>query len=304
MAVDPNDLLIFQNRSGHKELPEPPEDKEKLLKAPKAQSQQAYAAKEVMQSQQGQQAVVQQEPKAAEKAPEQQQNQEPSRKSKTISQNIKAAGGLKCVNHPWRNAYALCNYCSRPFCYADLIPYSKNLYCIEDIDRVSSGSFSGTAGGRGNPITSIAGILMILNAGITTYLNYYGIILLVNALKAEFALSGGAIQPSLIYALSEKLIAYPFQAVSLFTASILLISGLITVVSRRGIYFALFVDLVVMFAFPYEYFVTGQDSMLIIAVTAFVTLVAFAFGRIGSGSIAAEGGTAQKYMDWPRPEAF
>ncbi len=44
---------------------------------------------------------------------------------------------LRCFIHPWRNAYALCNYCQKPFCFEDIIKYKNEYYCITDIDKVS-----------------------------------------------------------------------------------------------------------------------------------------------------------------------
>jgi hypothetical protein len=40
-----------------------------------------------------------------------------------------------CFNHPWRPASARCNFCKRPFCYADLIEHDNVFYCFEDAYR-------------------------------------------------------------------------------------------------------------------------------------------------------------------------
>lgn len=47
------------------------------------------------------------------------------------------AKGLHCFIHPWRDAYAICSYCQKPFCFEDIIKYKNEYYCISDIDRVS-----------------------------------------------------------------------------------------------------------------------------------------------------------------------
>ena len=41
------------------------------------------------------------------------------KKGKTHSEeeSEEADQGLSCVWHPWRPAYAICNYCHRPFCF-------------------------------------------------------------------------------------------------------------------------------------------------------------------------------------------
>jgi hypothetical protein len=47
------------------------------------------------------------------------------------------AKGKFCEWHPWRPAYATCDFCHRPFCYEDTVEFGKEYYCLEDIDKVS-----------------------------------------------------------------------------------------------------------------------------------------------------------------------
>lgn len=58
--------------------------------------------------------------------------------SRTGAQNREAAGGLTCVQHPWRSAYAVCGYCHRPFCFEDTTNLNGNYYCFDDLDKVAS----------------------------------------------------------------------------------------------------------------------------------------------------------------------
>jgi hypothetical protein len=53
------------------------------------------------------------------------------------SESRKIAARMNCDIHPWRTAYAICDYCKRPFCYEDIMEYNGAYYCLEDIDKVS-----------------------------------------------------------------------------------------------------------------------------------------------------------------------
>lgn len=73
-----------------------------------------------------------------------------------------AARGRKCAWHPWRESYAICNFCHRPFCFEDIIEYGKNYYCLEDIDAVSS-TYKESVSSYGNNMGILAGSLMMLS---------------------------------------------------------------------------------------------------------------------------------------------
>ncbi|MGC8730183.1 MAG: hypothetical protein ACP5RP_02290 [Candidatus Micrarchaeia archaeon] len=59
-----------------------------------------------------------------------------SKKTKLEEKSRKEAANLYCVWHPWKKAYAICNYCHRPFCYEDLEEYNGAYYCLEDINKI------------------------------------------------------------------------------------------------------------------------------------------------------------------------
>lgn len=41
----------------------------------------------------------------------------------------------RCTWHPWRQAYEVCNYCHRPFCFEDIVEKRGKFYCLEDVDK-------------------------------------------------------------------------------------------------------------------------------------------------------------------------
>ena len=82
--------------------------------------------------------------------------------SRTEVQSRDAAKGLSCVWHPWRPAFAMCNYCNRPFCYEDIIEYKNNYYCLEDIDKVSTGAAVETSV-KYNNLSMLSALLFIIS---------------------------------------------------------------------------------------------------------------------------------------------
>ena len=61
---------------------------------------------------------------------------------KNKAQSKLAAKGRKCSWHPWRQAYAICAYCHRPFCYEDISEIGRSYYCTEDVGRAEETDIS------------------------------------------------------------------------------------------------------------------------------------------------------------------
>jgi hypothetical protein len=76
-------------------------------------------------------------------------------------QSREAARGRNCVWHPWREAFAVCTYCHRPFCFEDTMEYGNEYYCLEDIDYASS-TYKEKLAARGNTIGVASGVLLLL----------------------------------------------------------------------------------------------------------------------------------------------
>lgn len=61
----------------------------------------------------------------------------PERYEKTTGRELEEAKGKFCAWHPWRPAYAICDFCHKPYCYEDTVEFSRGYYCLEDIDKIS-----------------------------------------------------------------------------------------------------------------------------------------------------------------------
>jgi len=57
--------------------------------------------------------------------------------SREETESREAARNRICTWHPWRPAYAVCEYCHRPFCFEDIVEHNRHFYCLEDVDKVA-----------------------------------------------------------------------------------------------------------------------------------------------------------------------
>lgn len=325
MPVDPDDLLIFKKRGiTEKELPSP--NGEKLLAAPK-QEQKPAPARQPQQplptapvAQAEQQAQVQMAIATAattESIPPVQSNEgnPPPEKldvNKVARENVSAAKGKVCINHPWRGAYSLCNYCKRPFCYADLITFEKNFYCLEDIDHISKGN-ADVRYSR-NMITMVAGLVMLVDAGLLILFTYPSILVFLHAAQSNIAAANiPAVQAStfassailFIGAIATTVYSYIFQSLYTLVAVLSVVGGLAIVTSsRKGFYFGIIVALITLFSFTYAYLETNLAYTILIAAVAFVDIAVLGFSRMSAITFTPDIDTSRKYIDWPKPESF
>ncbi len=321
MAVDPDDLLIFKRHgTDENELQVP--SQEKLLSAPKpepeakgsgkqetgATEQQAQKTEEKPKAEQQQSSTYKSiQPEAYEENPE----PEPKSISRSGRDNIAAAKGLKCLNHQWRNAYAVCNLCRRPFCYADLITYSKNFYCLEDIDRASGGMVVKYSVGV---MTVFAGAVLVLNALILTAFTSANMQYFLRTLNSHVtaaklpALQASTIVGnlgSLIGILASTAYAYPFLFMDISIAFLLLISGMAVIFgSKKAFYLGILVAVLALLSFSYEYLTAGVEYTLVVAAIAFADIAVLAYSRMSSITFATEKDESRMYIEWPKLETF
>ncbi len=180
---------------------------------------------------------------------------------------------FSCVAHPFRQAYAICAYCHRPFCFEDIIEFQKDYYCIEDIDRVTehhqerlTSEYSASS-----LITSF-----ILTACFVLFLYYSHdqlmyIIGLIAANPVGFA---GTV--SLAYAVS---LASLVVAVLGLGAAVYILLG-----SRQSHVMASALSIMAVMLFTYQYVSTGTEYLAIITVLEFGAFLA-AVHSAASGAV-------------------
>ena len=222
--------------------------------------------------------------------------QEKNRKryAKTKAASRKAAQGLQCTWHPWREAYAICNYCHRPFCFEDLVSQNGYFYCLEDIDKAAGAGESQTkqpAGINYSAISIVSGVFFI--ATFVVFLVFES-----NNLINTFS-----------YANSIGIITF-FRKMNIGTALFLLsslfvllafISSFVVVLRSRGYYsLGMLSGLAVTALFGYNYIVSSTLYSLVIAVAGFVSIVTLAAAHAG---LSNEEFIAQKMKyNEPAPE--
>lgn len=179
------------------------------------------------------------------------------------------AKGHICIWHPWRSAYAICDYCHRPFCFEDILEFDKDYYCLEDIDEVSA-TYKEKLVSSGNAIGTASGVLLMFAFLAFFYFSSAQIIYIfqyINRAGLPFFLAN--VNYSYSFALIESLlmILALFVAVLIFTQS------------RRGFYIAELMCLAAVTIFSYQYTNTGTLYFLIVDALVFVAFVGLLYSR-------------------------
>ena len=217
--------------------------------------------------------------------------------NKKVSKNekgeIAAAKGLSCVNHPWRQAYAICKYCSRPFCYADLMEHDGNFYCIEDLDQAAEKKAAN--GGSLGAFAIIAALLFIINSGVLAYFAPGQIFFVGGKLLAG--------QFSILIATHSQ--AYYLELAN-FAVFVLGIISCFAILSKKsaGFFFGAVVAAVSAVIISYQYLNDSTYYLLGMSVIAFIEIVMLTFSRMSAGREIEEEELNPMDIDWPRPEVF
>ena len=122
----------------------------------------------------------------------------PAKETRAQIESKEAAIGLVCAWHPWRPAYAVCDYCHRPFCFEDIVEHAGRYYCLEDIDEVTKSATQellgyGVAALSGGGLLALAFVAFLYMAGdqiayIINYANSVGFFTFVGHMQTSYAL--------------------------------------------------------------------------------------------------------------------
>lgn len=113
--------------------------------------------------------------RAVEKAPA-------AQTGKALESGLEGAKGQFCAWHAWRPAYAVCNYCHRPFCYEDIEELNTEYYCLEDIDKVSKTHAEGVYT-RFTNISLVSAVMLMLVFGIFVLFANAQLAYVINAVR-------------------------------------------------------------------------------------------------------------------------
>jgi len=302
MTLNPDDLLIFKERE--EELEKKKEKKQKAVPA-KPEAKPEPAPKQ----QPGQQKAV--EPAApqiaepvTERAPpmevpagpvpaqeaeeipvpsEVPQPTAPELKIKTknlrAKESRKLASKMNCVIHPWRQAYAICDFCKRPFCYEDIMEYNGSYYCLDDIDKVSQ-EIRASLNVRYTRLSVMSSTMFFLVLLVFIY-SQSGVIA---------PLISGTLQygPS-IYGASGSGLANLLAAASLLAAVLSFISGVMVIMSAHiSFRVSAISGLFTVALFSYQYLNNGNLFYGAISALSFIGLVSLAYSRVATETLPEE----------------
>ena len=188
-----------------------------------------------------------------------------------------------CINHPWRHAYAKCNYCKRPFCYADLVEYSGLQFCLEDASKAGTTPKSEPI--TPNRFTYLSSLIFLGVSIAVLYYTYPQIGLLFTT-----AYSGGIQSIPL-------LLTYSYAVVLFTTVFIALgiISSILVLSNSAKLYYASAMILVFMLLFfMYEYLTTATTSsnyLFYVNIALFCNMLVLALDRFSYMGTSSERAT-------------
>jgi hypothetical protein len=191
----------------------------------------------------------------------------------TTMQNMQLSRAMAknktCALHPWREAYALCAYCHRAFCFEDIIEANKDYYCLEDVDNLPANYVEKTAS-YGNSASVIAGVLLMISFLVFFYFANANIIYILNS----------AVTSGIFTFIQQININY---ALALSEGALVLLGFisaiLIMVQSKKGFYIGIFVCLASVTLFTYHYIESSTIYLAVVDMTMFVAFSLLLYSR-------------------------
>ena len=212
------------------------------------------------------------------------------------AESIKAAKSLNCVTHPWRPAYAICEYCDRPFCYADLIEYGDKFYCLEDVDKATTGTHV-TKRKSVSIFTRAASALFLVNSAILGYYVAPQMSFIISYLTGNEA---STVLGTLSYTYSIPIFNLLMTIIGVFGAVLMLISD-----DERAFYLSGLIGTVILIGASSEYLNSSfLVYLLAVSVISLLTICLLAYGRISNSSTTYASDIGPSDIEWPRIETF
>ena len=203
--------------------------------------------------------------------------------------------GAACVNHPWRKAYARCEYCHMPFCYADTMPFHGKIYCLEDIDRATRMHLKPVE--TPSRFMYFASMLFALSTILLIYIAYVPARYLASSVM-------GITAPA---ALIGIVFQYSITVTDLLLAALSFVAAVV-IIRRTPFAFgfgAAVLTLVLIFM-SYEYIASNAQNLYAVLAVTLINMASIVAGKM---DIAGSMSTRQlrlsiESIEWPRPELF
>ncbi len=194
----------------------------------------------------------------------------PPERKRSAKEMRRIAEHMSCENHPWRKAYAICDYCKRAFCYEDIVEHNGVYYCIDDIGNIPK-SVLNAGMVKYSKLSYISAASLVLIAAVYVYFFNPQIAAMLAALKAA-----GAAKFAAKFTLAEGLLIVEgaLALISIVTSILVLISA------KRSFMATTVTQIATIGIFSYQYIVTLNIAYSVVAVLSFVALITLAYSRI------------------------
>ena len=174
----------------------------------------------------------------------------------------------RCAWHPWRQAYEICSYCGKPYCFEDIVEKRGRFYCLEDVDKmpIQMQQARGDLGSFG----MLSGALMMLTFIMFLYFGYSQFAYQLNSLIVSLPnLGHGLVAISQFYNFVN---AFPLLAFVLTLISFLV--G-ITVMghTKRSFVYGVTLNMLSVMLFSYAYLSYIRVYILFISVISFASMI-------------------------------
>ena len=217
--------------------------------------------------------------------------------SNNLKKSIDAAKGKKCFWHPYRDAYAVCSFCNRAFCFEDLTKLNDSYYCLEDIDSVSS-TYDKKLRNLSHVTATISGLLLIVAFIAFFYFYYYQTVYI---LKLFYA-TGLSFKGYATYGYIITLIESALAVIGFFSAFYIFVQ------SNRGFYVGMIASVGNILLLSYQLVSTPALHFGLIDALFFIALISLVYSRMTAGitgRIKSERSTAEtNEINWPNAGKF
>jgi hypothetical protein len=191
----------------------------------------------------------------------------------------KIAQHMSCELHPWRRAYAICNYCKRAFCYEDIVESGGKYYCLDDIENVPEAQRRSQMV-RYNNLALLSSVLFMLIFLVFFYYSYQQMITVFGTLgKLGVNIFIKDITNTELFLIAEVALAIG----SFITAMMILVSH------PKSFRVSSLVGVATVGLFLYRYIYINKIYFVAIATMSFIALITLAYSRVSYESLADTG---------------
>lgn len=322
MALNPEDLIIFKTREEEEQgkkpkkavqKPEAPAEQpaaqqeakpaaqpQKKPQRPAAQPEQPQPAAEMVKQVQEEierpipvAQAPQPTPEFAEEALEAQLGPpapvtpQIKRRSLSAKESRRIAEHLTCELHPWRKAYAICDYCKRAFCYEDIVEYGGKYYDLDDIDKIPQTERISTGVTRYNNLSLVSSVFFMAIFLLFMYFTYSSLIMFANQ-----AVSVGVL--NFFQSISTPVELYFGE----FALSLLSIAAAVLILlnTKSSYRVSVAISILTVLIFSYQYLNTQTIYYAAIAGVSFAALVILSYSRVSYEPALAEKTGAEEVL--------